>query len=382
MDFDISKIPAMPPPPGVTSNFENPETMHAFVSNTAVSTMAFIFVVVAIRIYTKALIMKEMKIEEYFVILATIGIIIWDAMFIHVSSRGFSRHLWDVRAIDAPYLALMNYGGEISHTVVTWTAKCSILFQLERLFCPDHTRNSSYWSIAFLLVLNTTYHIAALIAYIFQCTPREKTWNGLLEGKCINVVVVTVVSGAVNLFLDLGILVIPIVAVCHLPLPMGKKLGISAIFGVGIFTCAIAALGVVFRCLLFRDPDLTWILTKVGIWTMIEYGGTILVSCMLSFPRFYRHLRGQREPERSSSQSPVCKMSAATATPDSLERGNIEYAQTSTAIAPRHLAHKSHNVYGIGIAVSTSEVTLAESGCVQMPQQSHVRPDKYGQIWK
>ncbi|KAK4220702.1 hypothetical protein QBC38DRAFT_338181, partial [Podospora fimiseda] len=296
IDFDISKIPAMSPPPGVTSNFDDPENMHDLVFNTAVSTMAFIVVVVAIRIYTKVVTMKDVRIEDYFVIMATVGIIMWDSMFIHVSFRGFSRHLWDIRAIDAPYMALTNYGAEISHTITTWAAKCSILFQLERLFCPDHTRNSSYWSIAFLLVLNTTYHFAALFAYIFQCTPREKAWNVLLEGKCINVIAVTVISGGVNLFLDLGILVIPIVAVCRLPLPMKKKLGISAIFGVGIFTCAIAALGVVFRVIIFNEPDLTWILSKVGVWTMIEYGGTILVSCMPSFPRFYRHVRGQREP--------------------------------------------------------------------------------------
>lgn len=179
----------------------------------------------------------------------------------------------------------MNYLAEISNAVTMWAAKCSILFQLSRLFCPGQSRDSIFWSIHSLLFINTAYHTAALFTFVFQCTPREKTWKMLMPGQCIDVAAATIVSGAVNLFLDLAILITPIVIVFRLQLPMRQKLGISAIFGVGILyglnisvlvqestltnfsTCAIAAFGVVLRIPLLSDPDLTWIITRVGIWT-------------------------------------------------------------------------------------------------------------------
>ncbi|KAK3373130.1 hypothetical protein B0T24DRAFT_250336 [Lasiosphaeria ovina] len=302
MPFDINSIPAMQPPPGQTSNFVDPETLHPIVLGVAIATMIVMTAAVTIRVYTKAFVMRDMRFEEYFAIVATAGIILWDAIFIHVSFHGFTRHLWDVRYVDVHHLSYMNYLAEISNSLTMFAAKCSILLQLKRLFCTGQSRDAIYWAIHALMFLDAAYYTSAVFTFVFQCNPREKTWNPLMEGTCINVAAATVVAGAVNLFLDLGILLVPFWAICHLQLPLKRKLGISAVFGVGILTCAIAAVGVSLRVPLLTDPDLTWLISKVGIWTMLEYCGTILVGCMPSFPRFFMHLRG-RDPLTSGSRS-------------------------------------------------------------------------------
>jgi hypothetical protein len=60
----FNDIPAMVPPPGHTPNFENPESMHSTVFGVAVATMILTVTALAIRIYTKAIILKEMRTEE------------------------------------------------------------------------------------------------------------------------------------------------------------------------------------------------------------------------------------------------------------------------------------------------------------------------------
>jgi hypothetical protein len=125
--------------------------------------------------------------------------------------------------------------------------------------------------------------------------PREKTWTPFLEGHCIDVAAAIVVQGAINLFLDIGLLITPLWAIWRLQLPLKRKIGISAVFGVGILsvsfylsrsmlqktntppsTCAIAIAGVVFRIPLLTDPDLTWLISKVGIWTCVSLSPFIL----------------------------------------------------------------------------------------------------------
>ena len=135
-------------------------------------------------------------------------------------------------------------------------------------------------------------------------------------------------------------------------------------------TCAIAALGVVLRFIIFHEPDLTWILTKVGIWTMVEYGGTILVCCMPSFPRFYRHLKGL---SREASSTPkLCKTSAARPMSES---SSVESGTGGSYTSTPQPSPGSHHVYGIGVAVSTSEETLAYSGYNMVPPpQARVKP--------
>jgi len=292
LNFDINLIPAMQPPPGVQPNFVDPVTMYPAVLGVAIATIIPMTISIAIRIFTKAYLLRDMRIEEYFALIASAGIIVWDAMFVSVSYDGFSRHLWDVRAVDVHHLSYMNYTAEISNAFTMFFAKASILLQLKRLFCVGE-RTPIYWSIHILLFLNTAYAISAMFTFIFQCSPREKTWNPLMEGQCINIAAAVIAQGCVNLFLDLGILITPIWAIWHLQLPMKRKLGISAVFGVGIVTCAIAAVGVSLRVPLLTDGDLTWIITKVGIWAMVEYFGTILVGCMPTFPRFVKYIRGR-----------------------------------------------------------------------------------------
>lgn len=62
--FDINSIPAMAPPPGQTSNFDNPETMHTTVLAVAIATIGLMTMGVAVRVFTKGFIMRDMKIEE------------------------------------------------------------------------------------------------------------------------------------------------------------------------------------------------------------------------------------------------------------------------------------------------------------------------------
>lgn len=292
--FDMTSIPAMLPPAGEKPNFIDPPTLHPLVLGIAISTMTCVLVVSSLRIFTKAYLMREFRVEEYFCVLATIGIVVWDSIYIHVSHSGFSRHLWDIRVSDVSHFAYMSYLAEISYALTMFAAKASILHQLKTLFCPDspsHRRlftavtrreyaravlkrdaaNPIFWTLHILMFINGAYSIAAFFSYLFQCTPREKAWDLIGEaarqGSCVDVAAATVAGGVINLVLDMGILVVPIWAIWRLKLSVKRRLGISAVFGVGAVTCAIAAVGVAVRVPLLWDDDLTWIIAKVGIWT-------------------------------------------------------------------------------------------------------------------
>ncbi|KAK1779922.1 hypothetical protein QBC45DRAFT_410361 [Copromyces sp. CBS 386.78] len=293
--WTLKDMPAMVPPEGQMPNFVNPETMHPVVLGVAIGTMVLMVIALVVRIFTKAFLLRQVKIEDYSAILGTAGIILWESIFIYQSKNGFSRHLWNVRLVDIENLSYWNYLAEISYASTMFLAKSSILFQFKRIFCPGSRRDPIWWCIHILLVLNAGHSLSAIFTYTFQCTPREKAWKPLMDGHCINIAAAIIFGGAMNLFLDLGMLITPIWAIFRLQLPTRRKVGVSAVFAVGILTCAIATVGVVVRIPLLSEPDLTWIITKVGIWTMIEYCGTILVGCMPSFPRFFLFLQG-KEP--------------------------------------------------------------------------------------
>ena len=111
--------------------------------------------------------------------------------------------------------------------------KLAILLQIKRIF-HGTTRDSVHWLSISLMVLDVTYYIASAISEIAQCVPREKIWNPLLPGTCINNNTKVVVDGAFNFTIDLLIFMLPIYAILRLKMVIKRKLGICAIFATGL----------------------------------------------------------------------------------------------------------------------------------------------------
>jgi hypothetical protein len=64
MTMDPSKLPAVPPPPGVVPNFNNPDNYkhHNIVLHTVVLTITSVAVLV--RLYTRAIIKKKFGVDD------------------------------------------------------------------------------------------------------------------------------------------------------------------------------------------------------------------------------------------------------------------------------------------------------------------------------
>lgn len=61
---DISQLPALAPPAGVVSNFVDPFTFYPWILAIGIISMVLMTLAVAIRIYTKAVILRAMKHED------------------------------------------------------------------------------------------------------------------------------------------------------------------------------------------------------------------------------------------------------------------------------------------------------------------------------
>ncbi|KAI1769306.1 hypothetical protein GGR53DRAFT_527590 [Hypoxylon sp. FL1150] len=298
-DIDMSQLPALQPPAGVVSNFDNPFTFYPWILAIGIISMVLMTLAVVIRIYTKAVIMKSMKHEDYFAIFALAGFLTWDIIFIYVCKLGLARNQWDIRAIDIPYYLKMLNIVEIIYGPSMLAAKYFVLIQLKTIFCPTKLKSSVWWMIYGLVAATIAYYVACTFTFIFQCWPREAIWNTELEAEatCIDFKAATLVSGVINMVLDIGIFLVPLYAIWLLQMPM--KLPARSL--------SLASL----------STNLTMAISKVGLFTFAEYFGTILVGCMPLFPRFWARLRGKESPETrytksSFSSSSTTKPSART----------------------------------------------------------------------
>lgn len=114
-------------------------------------------------------------------------------------------------------------------------AKYFICVQLKRLFCPHgSSAGRVWWALQTVIVATIAYYISCFFTFLFQCVPREKIWNPMVEGRCIDNMAGVLSAGLINLILDLALLTIPCWAIWHLQMPLKRKLGAMSIFAVGI----------------------------------------------------------------------------------------------------------------------------------------------------
>lgn len=111
--------------------------------------------------------------------------------------------------------------------------KISILVFLLRVFQHNHL-NRAIWATMGLCI---AYAISFFFATLFQCSPINHAWLQLEEwhhGQCNNIHLQGWCSAAVNIVLDIIILVLPLYELYKLHVNLQKKLMLMVMFSLGI----------------------------------------------------------------------------------------------------------------------------------------------------
>ena len=150
------------------------------------------------------------------------------------------------------------------YSPITLAAKLSVLLQIKRIFTTKE-RTLFWWVIWGSIIGNVLFYAGLFFSYVFQCHPREKIWNSSIEGHCVDAIGLNLASGILNVISDIETLLLPIWGIWNLQMPMKKKIGVIAVFGVGSIACVIGVVGIYYRVELFREPDFTWICTQAAL---------------------------------------------------------------------------------------------------------------------
>ena len=124
----------------------------------------------------------------------------------------------------------LDFASEILYVFAFVTIKMSFLFFYLRLFPGRKVAWACYLLIAFL----ACQCIEEVAVVIFQCSPVEKAWHPGINGKCLELLPFFYLSFGIKLATDLVIFILPIPILWHTQLPRGKKLGICAMFLLGL----------------------------------------------------------------------------------------------------------------------------------------------------
>ncbi|KAK2770921.1 CFEM domain-containing protein [Colletotrichum kahawae] len=176
------------------------------------------------------------------------------------------------------------------YTLAIAALKATILFFYQRVFGGF---SSLFTTILWCTqAFNLLTFIGFTIPTIAQCQPLSfawEGWDGRHEGFCLNILSMIVTHAAVNIGLDIWMLVLPSTQVLRLNLRWREKAEILAMFGIGIFITAVSIirLTVLLNLRNFENP--TQDAFYLHLWSYIEISVGVIIASLPAMRQLLRH---------------------------------------------------------------------------------------------
>lgn len=104
-----------------------------------------------------------------------------------------------------------------------------MLFQYFRIV-PNDFHRITFWITLGVLI---AYSLWTIASSIFICFPIAHFWDSSVPGSCLDKKALWFSNAAMNILLDVWVLLLPIPAIYKLQLPTRQKLAIMLVFVVG-----------------------------------------------------------------------------------------------------------------------------------------------------
>ncbi|KAH8705547.1 hypothetical protein BGW36DRAFT_422101 [Talaromyces proteolyticus] len=262
--------PSQSPPPGVTPNFINPDSIAYQVYITAGVSIPLILAFPLLRVISK----------------------------IHCLSGGaFGRHAWDVLlgSFTKPQLVLALLV-EITGPLAICAVKISVLVLYLHIFgVLNWMRISSIASMIFI----GAFHVSLSIAFAAMCAPspssgpsRLNFLTAFISESCTYTRILVVYQGVANVIIDIFLLVLPLPAIWTMQMPLRRKITTSAMFSIGLCACLSSIIGLVYRVRYYSiSSDNTYLVVPVWATSMGEMTAGVMVCCMPSIAIVFKLVR-------------------------------------------------------------------------------------------
>ncbi|KAG4427639.1 hypothetical protein IFR05_016879 [Cadophora sp. M221] len=245
-------VGVLPPPPGVTPNFVDPEYIgHQVVVINGIF-MFLATTVIALRMYSRLYIISSPGIEDYSVLLG-----------------------W------------LNLAATILYCLSILFIKLSILLLYLRI-SPDTKFRAAVYLV---IVVVVGYNLGSAFTNLFACTPIAKSWDlSNTSGSCINRPTFYFANAGLNIGTDFVMLILPIPLLWNLQMPRRQKAGLIGVFMAGSFVCIVTIVRLKHLFPLVKNPDVTWAVVPSLVWCALEIHVGIICACPSTLkPAIRRH---------------------------------------------------------------------------------------------
>ncbi|KAI1449165.1 hypothetical protein F5Y02DRAFT_414426 [Annulohypoxylon stygium] len=273
--------PSAPPPPGVIPQLDNPPNHETVGKVLPAISIALVTPIVAMSIYSRIFILHKFGAADYTMLFAFATFIGFSAVCVLAAQIAPGVHIWDVRLEHlGQYLYYVRVGC-ILYAPTMLMIKGSILWRFIQVFMPNKQPRALYWTIIFVIAVNTIAYLVLLMLEIWSCKPIRKSWDPLVtDGYCLDTLALNVGAGCVNIVSDTVIFLLPQIIIWRLKMRLRQKAVLSTVFCIAILVIVAVIVRQYYTVILLKSTDTTLYTWYMGIWALVEIDFGILFACV------------------------------------------------------------------------------------------------------
>ncbi|RPA80943.1 hypothetical protein BJ508DRAFT_415009 [Ascobolus immersus RN42] len=247
---------------------------------------SFVTLCVLLRLYSRCFYLRSAGWDDWLMSAGFIMAVVSDGLICFQTKFGLGRHMAYVPdELKEGFFKIM-YCEPLLYIFSHFCIKSSFLMFYLRLTAHPSYRTAIY----VLLSLNLCIYFASTFAAAFGCTPVTFFWNKFQPGHCVHLTALYMSNGAMNMTMDLAILTLPVLMIWRQSsLPLEKKVRVSALLLLGVFTCACSIVRMPFLSRALLDGDITWDAVNSHKWSNIEIHIAIITSCIPAIKPLFLH---------------------------------------------------------------------------------------------
>ncbi|KAH9866501.1 hypothetical protein J1614_008191 [Plenodomus biglobosus] len=146
--------------------------------------------------------------------------------------------------------------------------------------------------------------VVCVTCCMLQCIPLHKMWDftGMVQGHCINTTALFYTTSAINIMVDIWILLLPIETLLKVQRPTREKFALVGIFSLGVFSCtaSIVRLHSIRIFTESNDPFLDSV--PINLWSMVELNTGILCASIPSLKALFSKVQRERSTQDGTYQ--------------------------------------------------------------------------------
>ena len=194
---------------------------------------------------------------------------------------GLGQDIWRLPFGHINSLLKLFWAGEFGYLAATVLIKISLLAFFLRVF-PNYAFRMT---CKVMIGICVAFGLSFLFALTFQCSPLNyawERWDGEHTGSCINIYVGGFLHAAINMVLDLIILLMPMPLLWKLQLSysLRQRVQVLIMFYFGLVGTVISALRLSSLLTFGNTHNPSWDYLNLAVWSMTEIQTCIICACL------------------------------------------------------------------------------------------------------